>query len=1214
MTISKPRRHRGVVLTLTGFAKLAAAKSQLEIAENFGDSEALLLSADRITFEAWGERTELNSRTIARIFGCTEGVDKRSLVQLFRVLNLKLEKGDYTEAKPQRDNSTGEIVDTRIDWGEVVDVPVFYDRTAELVQLEYAILVEGTRLLAILGMGGIGKTALAVKLAEQINCHFESVIWRSLRNAPPVQEIVADLLQFLCPEQPLDLSQSLNTQINQFVKCLHSARCLIVLDNAESILGDGNYTGSYREGCEGYGELLRRVGETRHTSCVVITSREKPRVVAQLEGKNRAVRSLELGGLPLDAGQKIFQEQGKFTATPQQWQQAIGHYAGNPLALKLVAVGVQEYLGGSISALLDYMGQGILVFDDIRDLLERQFSRLTELETQVMYWLAVHREAVTLQELQTHAVTLVSPASLLSAVQSLRRRCLIEKSGTGFTLQPVVMEFALDRLVEGVLKEIVQHNPEQGYCPTPLLRSISLLIVQGKDYLLTSQRRLILTPLVRGLEAQLGSPFRIEQRLREMLVTLQEQMPLERGYTAGNILNLLVHMGVDLRAWDFSDLSVWQADLRNMDLPQVNFARADLRQSVFTEIFDGIHAVAFSPDGKLLATGDMQGEVHVYQVADLKQQLTLRGHRNWIASVAFSLDGQTLCSSSKDGTMYVWDVRTGQALTTWIEYDRTIASVGLSPDGQTLASGSWDGTVKLWSVNTGNCEKTLLGHKSFVRVVMFSPDGQMLASSSGDRTVRLWDVSTGHTTKILHHDDQLWSIAFSPDGQILAGSGAGTTIKLWDVTTGQVNQTLTGHDLMISVAFSPSGQTLVSGSWDGKLKLWDVTTGQCRQTWQAHKNLVLAIAFSPDGKVLASGSIDQALKLWDSTTGQCLRTLQGYRNRIWSLTYSPNGQMLASGSHDHTVKLWDVTTGQLKRTLRGHTKTVRSVCWSPDGLVLASGSDDGTIKLWEVTTGTCRQTWKGHNGWVWSLCWSPDGQTLVSGSCDQTLKLWDVRTGQCQKILGAPNHGVLSVAFRPNGKILASGSNDGTVKLWDVGTGQVKSTLQGHTAWVWSLRWSPDGCTLATGSVDQTVKVWDISTGQCQKTLNGHKASVWSVVFSPDGQTLVSGSSDCLLKFWDITTGQCQQTLQGHSHEVLSVTFSPDGQTIASSSGDETIKLWDASTGKCLKTLKCEKPYEGMNICGVTGLTEVTLVTLKALGAIEDGDSVRADVAKQLSA
>jgi hypothetical protein len=167
MTISKPRRHRGVVLTLTGFAKLAAAKSQLEIAENFGD---------RITFEAWGERTELNSRTIARIFGCTEGVDKRSLEQLFRVLNLKLEKGDYTEAKLQRDSLTGEIADTRIDWGEVVDVPVFYDRTKELAQLEYAILVEGTRLVAIVGMGGIGKTALAVKLAEQINCHFEYVI------------------------------------------------------------------------------------------------------------------------------------------------------------------------------------------------------------------------------------------------------------------------------------------------------------------------------------------------------------------------------------------------------------------------------------------------------------------------------------------------------------------------------------------------------------------------------------------------------------------------------------------------------------------------------------------------------------------------------------------------------------------------------------------------------------------------------------------------------------------------------------------------------------------------------------------------------------------------------------------------------------------------------------------------------------------------------
>ncbi len=1192
MTISKPRRHRGVVLTLTGFAKLAAAKSQLEIAENFGD---------RITFEAWGERTELNSRTIARIFGCTEGVDKRSLVQLFRVLNLKLEKGDYTERQPQRDSSTGEVADTRIDWGEVVDVPVFYDRTEELVQLEYAIFVEGTRLLAIVGMGGIGKTALAVKLAEQINCHFEYVIWRSLQNAPPVQEIVADLLQFLCSEQPPELSQRLNTQINQFVKYLQSVRCLIILDNAESILGDGDYTGSYREGCEGYSELLRRIGETRHSSCVIITSREKPREVAQLEGRNRAVRSLELGGLPLDAGQKIFQEQGEFVATPQQWQQVIEHYAGNPLALKLVAVGVQEYLGGSISALLDYIRQGVLVFDDIRDLLERQFSRLTELETQVMYWLAVHREAVTLQELQTNGVTLVSPASLLSAVQSLRRRCLIEKSGTGFTLQPVVMEFAIDRLVEGVLKEIIQHNPEQGYCPAPLLRSVSLLIVQGKDYLLTSQKRLILTPVVRGLEAQLGSPLRIEQRLREMLVTLQKHMPLERGYTAGNILNLLVHMGVDLRGWDFSHLNVWQADLRKVDLPQVNFARADLRQSVFTETLNGIQAVAFSPDGKLLATGDMHGEVHVYQVADLKQLLTLRGHTDWVVSVAFSPDGQTLVSGSQDRTARVWDIRTGQVLRTLTGHDGAFASVAFSPDGQTLATGGFDRTIKLWDVSTWQCHKTWLGHHCSLKTVVFSPDGQMLASGSTDHTVQLWEVDTGQIKRTLRHTNEIISIAFSPDGQILASSSLDQTIKLWNVTTGQALKTLHGYnDAVMSVAFSPWEQILVSGGCDGTVKFWDVSTGQCQKTLRGHSSVVRAVTFSPDGKLLASGAQDQILKLWDSSTGQCLRTLQGYSHRIWSLTHSPNGQMLASGSHDHTVKLWDVTTGQVKRTLRGHSKDVRSVACSPNGLVLASGSDDGTVKLWDVTTGTCRQTLEGHNSGVWCVCWSPDGQTLVSGSFDQTLKLWDVRTGQCQETLGEPNHGVLSVAFSPNGKILASGSNDGTVKFWDVGTGQVKKTLKGHCGWVFSVCWSPDGCTLATGSADHTVKLWDISTGQCKQTLKGHTAWVWSVVFSPDGQTLISASSDCLLKFWDISTGQCKQTLQGHSHEVLSITISPDGQTLASSSGDEMIKLWDASTGKCLKTSKCEKPYEGMNICGVTGLAEVTLATLKGLGAIED--------------
>jgi WD40 repeat protein len=190
--------------------------------------------------------------------------------------------------------------------------------------------------------------------------------------------------------------------------------------------------------------------------------------------------------------------------------------------------------------------------------------------------------------------------------------------------------------------------------------------------------------------------------------------------------------------------------------------------------------------------------------------------------------------------------------------------------------------------------------------------------------------------------------------------------------------------------------------------------------------------------------------------------------------------------------------------------------------------------------------------------------------------------------------------FPEDGATIASGSDDQTVKLWDITTGKCLKTLQGHTSWVNSVAISPDGTTLVSGSADRTIKLWDIRTGECLKTLQGHTQRVQSVAISPDSATLISSSNDQTVKLWDISTGECLKTLQGHTHTIGSVAISLDGTTVASGSFDETIKLWDVKTGQCLKTLR-DRLYEGMNITGVTGLTEAEKATLKALGAVEDG-------------
>ncbi|MBD2015232.1 NACHT domain-containing protein [Microcoleus sp. FACHB-53] len=696
-----------------------------------------------------------------------------------------------------------------------------------------------------------------------------------------------------------------------------------------------------------------------------------------------------------------------------------------------------------------------------------------------------------------------------------------------------------------------------------------------------------------------------ESPLLEILEATRGKTEDEVGYVGGNAATLLVK--VDRGALEGRSLSravILGADFTEASLRRVNFAEANLADSVFPKVFGSVFSVAFSPDGKLFATGDANCEISLWQLADGKQILCCKGHTDWVRSVIFSFDGTVLASASFDQTVKLWDILTGECLTTLQGHTNRVNSVAISPDGTTLASGSDDQTIKLWDISTGECLKTLQEHTESVESVAISSDGTTLASGSSDKTVKLWNIRTGECVKTLQgHTDWVRSVAISPDSTTLASCGSDQTIKLWDISTGEYLKTLQGHtDQIRSVVFSSNGTILASGGSDRTVRLWDISTGECLQTLQRHSKRVRSVAISPDGTTLISGSDDQTVKLWDTLTGECVKILQGYVSAVRSMAISPDGTTLASGSEDHTVKLWDIRTGACLKIFQGHTSRVNSVAISPDGTILASGGYDKIVELRDILTGEYLKALQGHSKCVNSVAITPDATILVSGSADLTIKLWDIRTGKCLNTLQGHTDWVWSVAISSDGKTLVSSSYDKTVKLWDIDTGNCLKTLQGHTRMVNALAISSDSTILASGSYDQTVRLWDICTGECLNTLQGHTNTVRSVAFNPDGKTLVSGSDDQTVRLWDVRTGECLKTFQGHTSWVSSVAFNPNGKTFISGSWDETIKLWNVLTGECIKTLK-DRPYEDMNITGVTGLTEVEKAMLKALGAVEDGAS-----------
>lgn len=1152
--------------------------------------------------------TEWRNRDQA-LLTIAQGVEQVAKDQLTKLSMTSFEQSQSTidTTRLHLKNITGTV---RSDWGEAPDVPLFFGRTKELISLEKWITEDRCRLVALVGMkgigktklslklgrGGIGKTDLSIKLARGIQEQFDYVIWRRLLNAPKVSEILADLIKFLSEQQEVHMAGTVGEQISRLLYYLRRSRCLIILDNIEMILQGGKYVGQYSPGYEEYGQLFEQIAEVAHQSCLLLTSREKPPEIARFESQTGFVRSLEVRGLHYLDSKKIFGQIGTFSASKEEWKQLNWLYNGNPLALELAARHIKEVFFGNIS---EFLRDGKPIFADLQGLLDWHFNRLSDAHKEIMYWFALNREPTPLSALREDILSPTGKEQVSSTLHTLQRLIPLEKSASSFTLQPVLIEYMTERFIEYIVKEIQNRELR-------LFNTHSLLKASSANYVREAQNRIILKSVGEKLLEASENRENLGGKLKETLSLLRERLRFTPGYAGGNLLNLLCYLKMDLRGYDFFSLAIWQAYLQGVNLPEVNFTQADLARSVFSDTFGSTLAVTISSNGNLLAAGTADGEIRLWNLLNETPLLTWQGHFDWIRSIAFSPDGQLLVSGSDDETIGIWETNTGKCLHTLGGHSSWVRSVTFSPDGAMVVSGGDDGRVLLWEVKTGYCLATLLEHTKGIWTTTFSPDGQLLATGGYDQVVKLWEVSTKRCLTTLLHTDDIWAIAFSPDGQFLA-TGSSTHIKLWNIKQEQVFLALEGHTHSIrSVAFSPDGQLLASGSEDRTIRLWEISTGRCLHTLQGHGSRVWSMAFSPSGSIIASCSDDHTIRLWEVNTGHCLTILQGHTNEVWAVAFSPDGRFLASGGDDQIVRLWEIGTQQCLITLPGHTNWIRTVAFSPDGHYIASGSDDQMVRIWEVATGKCLHILREHNGWISSVAFSPDEQFLASGGSDQTIKIWEISTGHC--VLTLKGHSIgYALAFSPDGESLVSSGPDHNLCLWHTRTGQRVATLPGHTNWVWSVIFSPDGHLIASGGDDHTLRVWEVSTGKCLHTID-HTHGVWSVSFSPDGHLIAAGSTDHNIRVWETITGKYVYTLQGHKSWIWSVSFSPDGRFIATGSVDGTVKLWNVPDGSYSHTLRPERPYEGMNITGIRGLSEAQKSMLKVLGAFEQKETEEREI------
>jgi RNA polymerase sigma factor (sigma-70 family) len=577
----------------------------------------------------------------------------------------------------------------------------------------------------------------------------------------------------------------------------------------------------------------------------------------------------------------------------------------------------------------------------------------------------------------------------------------------------------------------------------------------------------------------------------------------------------------------------------------------------FAGHYEENRAVALTPDGKTLAVG-RAAVIHFYDLASGKETRQLKCPPGETEGLAFSADGKLLASGHNGKTAILWDVASGKELAKLkAEHGRSLM-LAFSPDGKTLATGNTlDKTIRLFDVETRK-ERHKLQRPTFVLDLAFSPDGTTLAAGGDDGTIPLWEVASGKLLREMRSPFKYVSaVAWSPDGRTLAApdfdqKNDAVYLRFWDPDTGKEQRhILTGGVLMRSLAFAGDGNTLIAG--DGNiLRLWDLASGEERPPAKGNDGPVWALALSPDGKTLAYSGMD--VHLWDVANGRETRTLPGHH---WSFTFSPDGKTLAGGSGTNEINLWNVASGKRQHTLAIDQAKLglnwaafRRVAFSPDGKLLASGGDGYRpgarfraefVHLWDPATGKelRRIDLKGKPddpGSIENVAFSPSGRMLIaSGRAEPKAGMvlfWDVATFKALPELTAAANSAFSTwddlnsiqspivepraVFSPAGWLLATNCVEKHIPVWEVTTGRERCRLLGHDGPTSCVAFAPDGRTLASAGFDHTIRMWDVETGKELRTLKGHRGKANALIFTPDGNTLISGGDDTTILFWDV--------------------------------------------------------------------------------------------------
>jgi eukaryotic-like serine/threonine-protein kinase len=672
----------------------------------------------------------------------------------------------------------------------------------------------------------------------------------------------------------------------------------------------------------------------------------------------------------------------------------------------------------------------------------------------------------------------------------------------------------------------------------------------------------------KGLAADLKASLEVSDRRRVALTDERARTNFERGQGAcerGEVGPGLLYF-----------IESWRSAVEAGDPGLTNAARANLsawrhqaprlvrqfrsNDNSFTA------AVAFSPDGKVLATALADNTVQLWDPATADPIGLPMTHPDRVSSMAFSPDSKTLLTGCTDKMTRLWDVTTGRPIDPPFAHGSSVNRVAFGPDGRTVLTASSDGRVQLWDVTSRAVIARPFTHQGFLTSLSLSPDGKTVLTS-GVAGARLWDITTGNPTGVeFLHKTRVLGAVYSPDGKTVLTGSSDQTARLWDAATGNPIGTPLAHRGTVHyVAYSPDGKTVLTGSSEQAARLWDAATGSPIGMPSPNQALTYRVAYHPDARTVLTLAFDGAPRLWDVAAGGAVvgRPLS-HQAEVRAFAFRPDGKAVVTGTADGTVQFWDTVTGRSIGVPLKHHGAVNTVAFSPDGrIALTASDDDRTARLWDAASGAPISRPLTHPDHVCTAAFSPDGTKVVTGCADGSVRLWDAASSKPIRafVVFARNGHFRTMLFSPDGKIVLTaggpGSGFGPARLWDTATGaaigpEMRTTIS------FAAAFSRDGKTVTIATF-LGLEVWDAASGRFIGSTVKDVRALRSAAFSADGQRILIGGDEPSARLWDATTGRQLGPPLPHRAIVQAAALSPDGRTAITTIGDNEALLWDVS-------------------------------------------------------